>query len=67
MTQIQKSRVFTDYRVIFDDKRLYLDMLSKSLVDLYAKKVEKSKNRSYNERKSFWKDRRNFIIGSNKK
>ena len=43
LERIQKSRVFTDYRIIFDDKRLYLDMLSKSLVDLYAKKVEKSK------------------------
>ena len=43
LERIQKSRVFTDYKVIFDDKRLYLDTLSKSLLELYTKKVEKSK------------------------
>ena len=44
LERIQKSRVFTNYEIIFDDKKLYLDMLSKSLVDLYSKKVDKSKN-----------------------
>ena len=43
LERIKNSRIFTDSGVIFDDKRLYLDSLSKSISDLYTKKVESSK------------------------
>lgn len=43
LLRIQKSRVFTNYKILFDDKKQYLDSLSKDLCDAYREKIEEYK------------------------
>ena len=43
LLRIQKSRVFTNYKILFDDKRQCLDLISKDLFDAYRQELEDSK------------------------
>ncbi len=45
LLRIQKSRVFTNYKILFDDKKMYLDNAAKDLCDAYKAIIEKNKKK----------------------